>query len=515
MHDETARPEPPRETASVAPRSRWSRLRLPLLLFVVGAVGLALPAWDRLKQPSPHMHFVDLAESFLAGRLDTDTPKRHRGGRPQPDDPPGYQDAIDRHLTDGGKPVGPNDWSSYRILTLVGGEEIRGVFPWKDDSGSKSKHFRTLDGTEMVIDLSRDVKKGCDGKQHKRCDETVYYMSFPPFPSVAILPFVLLWHYDFNDVIFTVLLGALNLALLFLLLEALRRRGWSARPTRENVWLALLFTFGTVHYFSAVRGEVWFTALILGVTLHLGYIWCALDARRPFWAGVFLAAGLATRTPIAFAFVFFALQLLFPGGRWSGAPFVEKVKKGLLFAAPILAVGGALMWFNHARFENPFVFGHEYLLEGTRASIREHGLFSFHFLNGNLSAALVNLPRFTTSPPFAQITRHGLSLLATTPFFLYLLWPRREGWSDADRWRHKVLWIAVAFTAIPSLFYQNTGWAQFGYRFGLDWLPYFLVLLAMSRRPLTRGQKVLIGVCIAINLFGAITFGRYGAFFYD
>lgn len=517
MHDDALIPDTPASPApDAAPRrSLWQRLRLPLVLFAVGVVGLALPAWERLAQPSPHFHFVDLAESFLAGRLDTDTPKRSRGARPKDDDPPGYQAAIDRHLTEGGKAVGPNDWSSFRVLTLLGGETVEGVWPWKDEQGGRSKHFRTLDGTEMIVDLDRDVMKGCDGKPWKRCDETRYYVSFPPFPAIAMLPLVTIWHYNLNDVLFTIAVGALNLALLFLLLEAARRRGWTTRTTRENVLLAVLFTFGTVHYFSAVRGEVWFTALILGVTLTIAYIFAAMDVRRPFLAGLFLALGMATRTPIAFAVPFFALQLLFPGGRWSNQPFLWKLKKGLLFAAPLLAVGAALVWYNLARFGAPFEFGHTYLLEGSRPSIRDHGLFSTAFLNGNLSAALTNLPRVNGAAPFVHITRHGLSLLATTPFFFYLLWPRKDGWTAVDRFRHRALWITVAIAALPSFLYQNTGWAQFGYRFGLDWMPFLFVLLAMSRRPITRRATILLAVCIAINLFGAITFGRFGQFYYD
>lgn len=497
-------------------RTRWQRWKLPLVLLAVGFVGLALPAWERLLQPSPHFHFVDLAESFMAGRLDTDTPRQRRGTRQKPEDPAGYRAAVDRHLTDGsGKAIGPNDWASYRILKLKGGEEVRGVFPWKDENGSRKTHFRTLSGDHMVIDLERDVAKGCDNVKWKRCDKTKYYVSFPPFPAIAVMPFAALVHYDFNDVIFTVFLGALNLMLLFLLLETLRKRGWSQRSRRENVFLALLFTFGTVHYFSAVRGEVWFTALIMGVTLNIAFIWAALDARRPLIAGIFLALGMATRTPIAFCFVFFALQLLFPGGRWSNAPLGEKVKKGLLFALPILTVGGLLLWYNYARFGNPLEFGHKYLLEGTRASIRDHGLFSTWFLNHNLSCALVNLPRLTLQPPFFQITRHGLSLLFTTPFFLYLLWPHRQGWTQRDRFRHLALWLTVLAAAIPLVLYQNSGWAQFGYRFALDFMPYLFVLLAMSRRPLSRTAYVVMGFSVLVNLFGAVAFGRMGMFFYD
>jgi hypothetical protein len=79
----------------------------------------------------------------------------------------------------------------------------------------------------------------------------------------------------------------------------------------------------------------------------------------------------------------------------------------------------------------------------------------------------------------------------------------------------KPLWITIAFVAIPSLLYQNSGYIQFGYRFSLDYMIYFMVLLAIGNRPLTRLFKGLVVVAFAINLFLAITFGRYMEFSYD
>ena len=48
----------------------------------------------RILAPSPQFHFVDLAHSFLDGRLDTDTP-RERSGTPRDDDAPGYREACE------------------------------------------------------------------------------------------------------------------------------------------------------------------------------------------------------------------------------------------------------------------------------------------------------------------------------------------------------------------------------------------------------------------------------------
>lgn len=490
-------------------RDLWMRYRVHLLLFAASALVLGLFSWDRILRPSRHFHFLDLANSFLQGRLDTDTPKRFRGQQPRPDDPRGLQAAVDRHLTGpGGKAEGWNDWASVRILRLTDGTEVKGVFPWSDQQGSQKNRFRELDGTQRVIDPDLDIASDC-GTPPRRCDETKYYVSFPPFPAIAWMPFFLVWGYDTNDVLLTVLNGALNALLMFLLLEALTRRGLSGRSRRENLFLSVLLTFGTVHFFSAIRGEVWFSALIMGVSLHLAYILLALEARHPFWAGVMLALGMATRTPIAFAAPFFALEVLRDGDRLRWPGFGAVLRKGIPFAVPVLAVGIALMAYNHARFESVGEFGHTFLANGTRPSIRDHGLFSWWFLKGNLSAFLTNPPVLDGTAPFLHITRHGLGLPWTTPALLLVLWPRRWGALARN------LAVTALIVAIPDLFYQNTGWAQFGYRFALDFIPYLVVLLAIGGRPLDRRFQVLFGLSLLVNAFGAIVFDRAGMFFYE
>ncbi len=485
-------------------RARWA-----VALFLGSAAALALVAWDRVLGPSPHFHFLDLANSFLQGRLDTDTPKRTRGMRARAEDPRGLQDAVNRHLTGpDGKAVGWNDWASIHVITLTDGTVVKGVFPWSDAQTDQRNRFRTLDGEERVIDRNLDIKRGC-GTAGGLCDEVKYYVSFPPFPAIVMMPLFLVFGYDTNDVLFTVVVAAANAALFFLLLEVLRDRGLSMRTRRENLLLSLLFTFGTVHFFSSVRGEVWFTALILGVALHLGFIWASLEARHPVLAGVMLACGMATRTPLTFAVVFFVMEIFREGDRlrWPGLGFV--LRRAVAFGAPVLAVGLALMAYNDARFDNPFEFGHTYLAGGTRPSIREHGLFSFWFLKNNLAAALTNPPVLDSFPPFIHITRHGLGLPFCTPALLWVLWPRR--WSAFARNAA----VAAAVVAIPSLFYQNTGWAQFGYRFALDYLPYLFVLLAVGARPFTRVFYVAVAVSFAMNLLGAVTFDRMPQFYYD
>ena len=73
---------------------------------------------------------------------------------------------------------------------------------------------------------------------------------------------------------------------------------------------------------------------------------------------------------------------------------------------------------------------------------------------------------------------------------------------------------ARAATAIPGLLYQNSGWEQFSYRFALDYFPYLIALLALGGRPITRRVQAVVMVAILINLFGALTFGRFPEIYY-
>jgi len=537
-------------------------LELGLIVFVVAFGGLALASWDRVKGPSPHFHFIDLAESFMAGRLDTLTPNRRKDKPMLPDDPAGLQEAVDRQMADGGW----NDWVSYTQATLDTGEVFNGVWPWgkrkKGKKGFENKdRFVTLSGDWVEFDKRKDVARTCvekpdtkgeplkqvawqgrdkwdveraacmdcdpESKAPRRCPRgsvrvtcllKKHFVSFPPLPAVAMLPFVAVWHYNFNDVLFTLFFAALNALLLLVVMLSLKKLGYATKGRWELLALVFLFTFGTVSFFSSVRGEVWFTALIMGVTLNLLYIYFATDFRSPFLAGVFIALGVATRVPLAFGSVYFILLLLLQKKAWDREGILLRLKQGLMFAVPCLVVGGLLMAYNYARFENPFEFGHKYLLDGTRASIVDHGLFSFWFLPRNLSAAFTNFPQFISHYPYVKITGHGLSLFATTPVFFYLLWPDKRHVNRTSRERyhislHAILWIAVGAIAVPGLLYQNTGWFQFGYRFAMDYLPFLMVLLALDARKQSKLFYALVVVSLAVNLFGAITFGRFPQFY--
>ena len=114
-----------------------------------------------------------------------------------------------------------------------------------------------------------------------------WYSSFPAFPAVVMLPFVAVNGYQFNDTSFGVLIGALAVALFYALLRLINEQEGLGLTVKENVVLSLVLGFGTVFTYCAIRGEVWFSAEVMGVLFTCLYARNSVRARRPVLAGWF------------------------------------------------------------------------------------------------------------------------------------------------------------------------------------------------------------------------------------
>jgi hypothetical protein len=440
-------------------RLRWVYVGLYLIgLAVFGAVS-GKQLWRQSSDP----HYVYQADAWLHGEL-----------------------AIR-------EPLKGDDWAKVETVILDDGSRA---------SGRRLKTrpaFRTLDGTEIPSSRIRTR------------DHVTAYVSFPPFPAVVMLPQVALFGRGANDTLPTVLLAAAILPLAFLVLRRLAAAGLAPRTPGDQLWLVATLAFGTVFFSIACQGKVWFTAHVIGVALALVYTWASIEARHPIVAGVALGLAAITRPPMAFMFPLIVLEAWRMAGglaRWRqagperAAMIRGLVRTGAKLAVPVIAIAAVAMVLNQLRFGSPTEFGHSYLDVRQQAQIEKYGLFSYHYLSRNLAVAFTLLPELTDKSPGVVISGHGLAMWFTTPILLALLWPRSPSAI------HRALWLTVAVVAIPIFCYQNSGWYQFGYRFSLDYMPFLVVLLAVGGRPFGRIARGLMVLGIAINLFGAITFGR-------
>ena len=442
-----------------------ARYRVHALLFLVGLLGYGALARDRLARQSSDPHFVYQADAWLHGRAAIVPP-----------------------------PARGDDWAKVETVRLTDGREVRGR-----RLSSRTVFVTTTGARVPVTDIAATVT-------------ITHYVSFPPFPAVLMLPSALASGRAGNDVIPTVLCAALILPLAFGALRRLAAAGQSARTATDDLWLTAALGFGTVLFFASVQGRVWFTAHVVGVALAVAYAWASVEAARPIVAGVCLGLAAITRTPMAFMFPLFVLEAVRVHGGWAQLRAEPRAAARALarpllgFAIPIVLIAIAAMIYNHARFDQPTEFGHAYLDVRQQAQIEAHGLFSYGYLARNLAVAFTLLPELSDRTGF-QVSGHGLALWVTTPVFLFLLWPR------ARPPIHLALWLTVALVAIPTFFYQNSGWVQFGYRFSLDYTVFLILLVAVGGRPLGRLARVLIDVGIAVNLFGAWSFARHPEYY--
>jgi hypothetical protein len=423
------------------------------LLFGLGLAVYGATAGSRLTAQSTDPHFVYLADAWLRGELAIDPP-----------------------------PARGDDWAIVETVALEGGDVARGRRMRTERS------FLTTGGDKLPID---EIEASL-GKTH--------YVSFPPFPAVLMLPQVALAGRGANDVVPTVIVAALILPLALFAFRRLAAEGLSERSPRDDVLLAVALAFGTVLFFSAVQGRVWFTAHVVGVALAVAYLACSVGARYPILAGLCLGLATMTRTPMAFMFPLFLFEA------WRVAGGRRQVREALVlalrFAAPVAVIAAIAMAHNAARFDSITEFGHSYLAVRQQAQIETTGMFDLSYLSRNLAVALTLLPQFQAEAPYVTISGHGLALWVTSPILVFLLWPRQRGPL------HLPLCVTALAVALPTLLYQNSGWFQFGYRFSLDYTPFLFALLAVGGRPFRWPAQALVAAAIAINLFGAVTFGR-------
>jgi len=365
-------------------------------------------------------------------------------------------------------------------------------------------------GTNDWACFDRDQRAACpsEGFSFNGDDAARYrwYVSFPPLPALLLAPFVAIFGLGTWDRLFWALFAGLTPAFLFLVLRLVRESGRTGRTVREDLLVTALFAVGSVYFFAAVQGSVWFAAHVVATAATCLYLLFSFDARRPALAGLMLGLAFLSRPATLLLAPFFVLEAIRRSRHQAGG--LSSLPSSLArFALPVTVLVVLAMWHNFARFYDPFEFGHRFLQIRWRARIETWGLFDLHYLERNLTVFFASLPWLYVSSPFVRIGRHGLALWFTTPNLLWSFWPKRVDATIA------ALWAAVIPTALCTLLYQNTGWVQFGYRFSLDYLPLVFVLIALGRRRFGTAFLACAVFSVVVNTFGAVTFDRYPQFY--
>lgn len=335
-----------------------------------------------------------------------------------------------------------------------------------------------------------------------------WYVPFPPLPALLLLPWVAVSGVSqVNTVLFGAVMGALNVVLAFLLLQALTRRSWTKLNTTDNVWLTILFGAGSVQWYMATQGTVWFVSQICTVTFILAAAWFAVARRSALLAGTALGLAMLARPNVALFYPFLAgvgLELL------KAEQPKQQLQRGLswcvLTALPMIVSVVCLLGYNYARFQNFTDFGYTdaNVAPQVAGDLKAYGLFNVRYIPHNLWAMLLSGPIWNARDQSISPNPDGMSLLLDTPALVYLVWARKKTPLVIGAWAAVVLLVFVL------LLYYNTGWMQFSYRFSLDFITPVLVLLAIGAgQRISLPMRFLIIMSVFVNLWGVWWFNTY------
>ena len=317
-----------------------------------------------------------------------------------------------------------------------------------------------------------------------------WYVAFPPLPAVLLMPVVAVQGFAVNERLVSMGLGAINCVLSWVLL------GRIGRGVGVGVRLGLTVTFavGTVHWYSAQAGTVWFFAHVVAATWVTLYCIEVCGRNRPVVAAAFLGlAGLARTATLCGFPLFVALTWARARQeRWSAWRLLGRLAGfGLVEGAFVGLIAG----YNQVRFGSPTDFGYMAMrvADPLLPRLREHGQFSLAFLPENLYYFLLAPPLPTPNwvSPYLEANQWGMGLLFVSPVLLLGLRAPKSALAVGAA-------LSAVLVALPNLLYYNTGWVQYGFRFAQDFLPFLVVLAALGARG-RLGWLAIVAIVVSVG----------------
>lgn len=309
---------------------------------------------------------------------------------------------------------------------------------------------------------------------------------FPPVPAIILIPFIKIFK-NITQQQVSIIFGSINTLLVYFLLKKYTN-------TKNSVLLSIFFSLGTVAFWAAVIGTTWYFAHTIALTfLILSLI--SHKNEKHFLAGLFFAFAVLCRYPILVGGIYFLLELY------------KKPKKLISFLGGAFVFIPVQLIYNYLRFGSIFDMGYyevykQYISSSYPYTIRQ--LFNpaaSYFGYMDIRNIPLHLFTFLIFPPIItqnlsiNPSPYGMGILFTSPLLLISLWPNLKIKMERD------IFFGGLFIVFVDFLHYTQGWVQFGYRFLLDFLPFFLIILALRFKPKKKYLLLLI-ISVIVNFWG-------------
>jgi len=315
-----------------------------------------------------------------------------------------------------------------------------------------------------------------------------YYVSFPPVPTLVMLPFTIFFGEQTPDNV--IILGFL-LLILTAVYQTARRIGASEY---QAAFFSAFFGLGSNLLWLCSDGAVWFLAQALNIVLCTWAIYLAVCGKRTLALGL-IALAVGCRPFSILLFIPLLLYFIEQDRQTEGVDLKHVIlSQWKILVLPAL-IGLAYVCFNYARFHHPLEFGHSYLPEFSRGEPQFHARYILQNLK-NILRPITLTETGAVEYPYYE----GFLFIAANPFFLLLLSrfrkPKPHQWSAL---------FCMGLNLLLLLMHRTFGGWQFGARYTVDLLPYvlFAILPTLNNHP--KSAELWIGIFgILLNLYGAI-----------
>ena len=316
-----------------------------------------------------------------------------------------------------------------------------------------------------------------------------YYLYFGPLPSMILVPAVALFGRDFPQVF----IGITSLVVTFYVVYLLAR--FFKFGEADSLWLSLFIAFSTVLLSSSLINITAYQVEVLGVPLVFLSLYFYFAKKNYALAGLFLGLAILTRFTLIFGLAFFVAEFL--QKRMNKRDVVH-------FLAAFFFCFAIFAGYNFIRFHSFLETGYNHLRPQPFPLSKnyEFGAVSPAHIPANLYSFLIMPPEpilhyskgFVLKFPYLRANPWGMAIWFTSPLFLFLLFKFKK-------WKYTIsALIAAVFLAIPIFTYFSVGFAQFGYRYALDFLPFLFLLLIPSLSPkLSKAAIALIAAGVIFN----------------
>ena len=310
-----------------------------------------------------------------------------------------------------------------------------------------------------------------------------HYVIEGPLPAVLLVPWVAIAGTAANQTMLAALLAAVAIGAAWGLGERIGVR------TSTNVWLCAFLLTGTDLLWCAMLGDVWFIAHVSAVCFTMLALVELFGKRRAWLIALWAVCAAESRFTLVLTIPVYAALLLRDPDRkplsWAG------------FGGVLAAAAGLWILYNESRWGTVSDIGYTTWYHQDQAGMPTGSPFRLEYLGYELWSFFVQAPTFANTFPWIRPSYSGIALTWTSPALVYALWARRPVLIVL------ALWIAAIVTAVPNFLYYVNGFAQYGMRHALDFIPFlFVLMLLAARERLPLWTRVLIVYSCVANLYG-------------